>query len=57
MAFASHKALMDLIPYSFAPLILFRVPYTLNLFPYYLLIASGAGGVGIFELLVYSIQK
>ena len=38
---------MDLIPYSFAPLILFRVPYTLDLLPYYLLIANGAGGVGI----------
>ena len=46
---------MDLIPYSFAPLILFRVPYTLNLLPYYLSIANGAGGVGIFELLVFSV--
>ena len=44
---------MDLIPYSFAPLILFRVPYTLDLLPYYLSIANGAGGVGIFELLVF----
>ena len=26
--------LMDLIPYSFAPLILFSVPYTLELLPY-----------------------
>ena len=25
---------MDLIPYSFAPLILFHVPYTLDLLPY-----------------------
>ena len=44
---------MDLIPYSFAPLILFDVPYTLDLFPYYLSIANGIGGVGIFELLVF----
>ena len=44
---------MDLIPYSFAPLILFRVPYTLDLLPYYLSIANGAGGVGIFELLIF----
>ena len=44
---------MDLIPYSFAPLILFRVPYTLDFLPYYLSIANGAGGVGIFELLVF----
>ena len=45
---------MDLIHYLFAPLILFRVPYTLDLLrdPYYLSIANGAGGVGIFELLV-----
>ena len=44
---------MDLIPYSFAPLILFLVPYTLDLLPYYLSIANGAGGVGIFELFVF----
>ena len=44
---------MDLIHYSFAPLILFRVPYTLDLLLYYLSIANGAGGVGIFELLVF----
>ena len=44
---------MDLIPYLFAPLILFLVPYTLDLFPYYLSIANGAGGVGIFELFVF----
>ena len=58
---------MDLIPYSFAPLVLFLVPYTLdllpytldllpytlNLLPYYLSIANGAGGVGIFELFVF----
>ena len=43
---------MDLIHYFFAPLILFCVPYTLNLFPYYLSIANGAGGVGIFEIIV-----
>ena len=45
--------ILDLIHYSFVPLILFCVPYTLDLLPYYLSIASGAGGVGIFELLVF----
>ena len=44
---------MSLIHYSFAPLILFLVPYKLDLLPYYLLIANGAGGVGIIELLVF----
>ena len=44
---------MDLIHYSFAPLILFRVPYMLDFLPYYLWIANGSGGVGIFELLVF----
>ena len=44
---------MDLIHYSFKPLILFCVPYMLSLLPYYLLIANGAGGVVIFELLVF----
>ena len=44
---------MSLIHYSFAPLILFCVPYTLDLLLYYLSIANGAGGVGIFELLVF----
>ena len=44
---------MDLIPYSFAPLILFRVPYMLDFLPYYLSIANGTGGVGIFEFLVF----
>ena len=44
---------MDLIHYSFAPLILFRVPYTLYFLPYYLSIANSAGDVGIFELLVF----
>ena len=44
---------MDLIHYLFAPLILLRVPYMLNFLPYYLSIANGAGGVGIFELLVF----
>ena len=39
---------MNLIHYSFAPLILFIVPYTLDLLPYYLSFANGAGGVGIF---------
>ena len=44
---------MDLIHYSFVPLILFPVPYTLDLLPYYLSIGSGTGGVGIFEFLVF----
>ena len=35
---------MDLIHYSFTPLILFCVPYTLDLLPYYLSIQNGAGG-------------
>ena len=39
--------------YWFTPLILFRVPYTLDLLLYYLAIANGAGGVGIFELIVF----
>ena len=43
---------MDLIHYLFAPLILFCVLYTLDFLPYYLSIANGAGGVGIFELLI-----
>ena len=48
-----YDHLMDLIPYSFAPLVLFLVPYTLDLLPYYLSIANGVGGVGIFELFVF----
>ena len=44
---------MDLIPYSFASLILFCVPNTLDLLPYYPSIANGTGGIGIFELLVF----
>ena len=32
---------------------LFRVPYMLDLLPYYLSIANGIGGVGIFELLIF----
>ena len=44
---------MDLIHYSFALLILFRAPYTLDFLPYYLSTANGAGGVGIFELLIF----
>ena len=48
----SFSLSMDLIHYSFTPLIVFRVLYTLNLLPYYLSIANGVGGVGIFELLV-----
>ena len=41
---------MDFIHYLFASLILFPVPYMLDLLPYYLSIANGTGGVGIFEL-------
>ena len=44
---------MSLIHYSFAPLILFRVLYRIDFLPYYLKIANGAGGVGIFELLIF----
>ena len=44
---------MDLIHYSITPLILFHVPYTLDLLPYYLSFANGTGGVGIFEFLVF----
>ena len=44
---------MDLIHYLFTPLILFRVPYTVDILPYYLVIANGTGGVGIFELLLF----
>ena len=44
---------MDFIHYLFASLILFPVPYTLDLLPYYLSIANGTGGVSIFELLVF----
>ena len=44
---------MDLIHYLFAPLILFRVPYTHDLLPYYLSIANGTGGIDIFEFLVF----
>ena len=47
------KNLMDLIHYSFAPLILFRIPYMLDLLPQHLSITNGAGCVGIFELLVF----
>ena len=44
---------MSLIHYSFTPLILFRVPYTIDFLPYCLSIANGTGGIGIFELLVF----
>ena len=44
---------MDLIHYSFVPLILFRIPYMLDLLPYNLSIANGAGSIGIFELLIF----
>ena len=46
---------MDLIHYSFAPLILFRVPYTLDLLLYYLSIANGTGGVGILNFLYFNV--
>ena len=41
---------MDLIHYSFSPLILFCVPYMLDLLPYYLSIANGARGVAFLNL-------
>ena len=41
------------VHYSFVPLILFYVPYMLDLLMYYLSIANGAGGVRIFELFVF----
>ena len=44
---------MDFIHYSFALLILFCVPYTLDLLPYHLSIANDAEGVGIFELIIF----
>ena len=43
---------MDLILYLFVPIIFF-VLYMLDLLLYYLSIANGTGGVGIFELLVF----
>ena len=46
---------MDLIHYSFAPLILFRVPYVLHLFPYYLSIANGARSVGILNFSYFNV--
>ena len=46
---------MDLIPYSFAPLILFLVPYTLDFLPYYLSVANGAGGVGILNFSYFNV--
>ena len=46
---------MDLIPYWFVPLILFRVPYTLDLLPYYLSIANGARGVGILNFSYFNV--
>ena len=46
---------MDLIHYSFVPLILFHFPYTLNLLPYYLSIANGAGGVGILNFSYFNV--
>ena len=48
-----NQVIMDLIHYSISPLILFCVLYTLDLLPYNLSIANGAGGVGIFELLIF----
>ena len=46
---------MDLIYYLFARLILFCVLYTLDLLPYYLLIANGAGGVGILNFSYFNV--
>ena len=46
---------MSLIHYSFGPLILFLVPYTLDLLPYYLSIANGAGGVGILNFSYFNV--
>ena len=46
---------MDLTHYSFAPLILFRIPYTLDLLLYHLSIANGAGGVGIFNFSYFNV--
>ena len=46
---------MDLIHYLFAPLILFCVPYTLDLLSYYLSIANGAGGVGILNFSYFNV--
>ena len=46
---------MNLIHYSFAPLILFGVPYALNLLLYCLSIANGARDVGVIELLVFNV--
>ena len=46
---------MDLIHYLFAPLILFRVLYTLDLLPYYLAIANGAGGVAFLNFLYFNV--
>ena len=45
--------LMDLIHYSFVPLILLHVLCTLSLLPYYLSIANGGGSIGIFEFLFF----
>ena len=46
---------MDLIQYLFAPLILFCVPYMLDLLPYYLSIVNGAGGVGILNFSYFNV--
>ena len=46
---------MDLIHYSFTPHILFCVLYTIDLLPYYLLIANGTGGIGIFEFSYFNV--
>ena len=48
---------MDLIHYLFTPLISFRVPYKLDLLPYYLSIENGAGGVGIIIIIFYYYYK
>ena len=46
---------MDLIHYSFVPLILFRVPYMLDLLLYYLSIANDVGGVIFFDFSYFNV--
>ena len=50
---ANTRYVIGLIPYSWAPLILFNFPYTLDSLPQYLPFANGAGGVGIFLTFVF----
>ena len=46
---------IDLMQYSFAPLILFCVPYTLDFLPCYLSIANGTGSVGILNFSFFTV--